>query len=181
MIRLKERPHNHYIHVRAPSAPHISTPTSTSSPSGSTAGAHGTAGCCSTAWPSRLCRSPLCRTRPWSKTSGEALGETTRCRGHLSQLDNQLSRIWRFDFPKVLGKMDFGADRLPAPPPLPLYEECFHCTSIVQGSVRHSAGRRAGPHARESTGTSCAAVRLSCASVRPPRVRVAGRRSIVVR
>ncbi len=31
----------------------------------------------------------LCRTRPWSKTSGEALGETTRCRGHLSQLDNQ--------------------------------------------------------------------------------------------
>ena len=69
--------------------PHISTTTSTSSPSGSTAGAHGTAGCCSTAWPSRLCRSPLCRTRPWSKTSGEALGETTRCRGHLSQLDNQ--------------------------------------------------------------------------------------------
>ena len=66
-------------------------------------------------------------------------------------------------------------------PPLPLYEECFHCTSIVQGSVRLSAGRRAGPHARGSTGTSCAAVRLSCASVRPPRVRVAGRRSIVVR
>ena len=41
-------------------------------------------------------------------------------------------------------------------PPLPLYEECFHCTSIVQGSVRLSAGRRAGPHARGSTGTSCA-------------------------
>ena len=81
--------------IRAPSAPHISTPTSTSAPAGSTAGAHGTAGGCSTAWPSRLCRSPLCRTRPWSKTSGEALGETTRCRGHLSQLDNQLGEHWK--------------------------------------------------------------------------------------
>ena len=90
-------------------------------------------------------------------------------------------RLWRFGFPKVLGNLDCWADRLPAPPPLPLYEECFHCTSIVQGSVRLSAGRRAGPHARGSTGTSCAAVRLYCASVRPPRVRVAGRRSIVVR
>ena len=32
--------------------------------------------------------------------------------------------------------------------------------------------RRAGPPARGSTGTSCATVRLSCASVRRPRVRV---------
>ena len=32
-----------------------------------------------------------------------------------------------------------------------------------------------------STGTSCAAVRLYCASVRPPRVRVACRRAIIVR
>ena len=55
------------------------------------------------------------------------------------------------------------------------------CASIVQGRVRFSAGRRAGPHASGSTGTSCAAVRLSCASVRRPRVRVAGRRAIVVR
>ena len=92
-----------------------------------------------------------------------------------------VSRIWRFVFSKVLGNMDFWADRLPAPPPLPLYEECFRCASIVQGRVRLSAGRRAGPHAGGSTGTSCAAVRLSCASVRQPRVRVAGRRSIVVR
>ena len=66
-------------------------------------------------------------------------------------------------------------------PPLPLYEECFRCASIAHGSVRLNAGRRAGPHASGSTGTSCAAVRLSCASVRRPRVRVAGRRAIVVR
>ena len=52
-------------------------------------------GGCSTAWPSRLCRSPLCRTRPWSQTSGEALGETTRCRGHLSQLENQRGEHWK--------------------------------------------------------------------------------------
>ena len=32
--------------------------------------------------------------------------------------------------------------------------------AFVQGSVRLSAGRRAGPHVRGSTGTSCAAVRL---------------------
>ena len=50
-----------------------------------------------------------------------------------------------------------------------------------QGRVRLSAGHRAGPHCRGRTGTSCAAVRLSYAAVRPPRVRVAGRRSIVVR
>ena len=64
--------------------------------------------------------------------------------------------------------------------PLPLYEECFQSTSIVQGSVRLGAGRRTGPHAKGSTGTSCAAVRLYCASVRPPCVRVTGRRAIVV-
>ena len=81
-------------HQGAVSPAHLA-PTSTSSPAGSTAGAHGTAGCCSTAWPSRLGRSPLCRTRPWSKTPGEALGETTRCRGHLSQLDNQLGEHWK--------------------------------------------------------------------------------------
>ena len=90
-------------------------------------------------------------------------------------------RLWRFGFPKVLGNLDCWADRLPAPPPLPLYEECFRCASIVQGSVRLSAGLRAGPHVRGSTGTSCAAVRLYGASVRRPRVRVAGRRAIVVR
>ena len=50
-----------------------------------------------------------------------------------------------------------------------------------QGSVRLSAGHRAGPHSRGRTGTSCAAVRLSCACVRSPRLRVAGRRAIVVR
>ena len=27
--------------------------------------------------------------------------------------------------------MGFWADRLPAPPPLPLYEECFRCARIV--------------------------------------------------
>ena len=27
--------------------------------------------------------------------------------------------------------MDFWADRLHAPPPLPLYEECFRCARIV--------------------------------------------------
>ena len=48
----------------------------------------------------------------------------------------------------------------------------FRYASIVQGSARLSAGRRAGPHARESTGTPCAAVRLYCASVSPPCVRV---------
>ena len=58
-----------------------------------------------------------------------------------------------------------------------LYEECFRCASIVHGSVRLSAGRRAGLHVRGGAGTSCAAVRLSCASVRRPRVRVAGARS----
>ena len=93
----------------------------------------------------------------------------------------RFSRIWRFGFPKVLGNMDFWADRLPPPPPLPLYEECFRCASIVQGSVRLSAGRRAGPHARGRTGTSCAAVRLYCAAVRPPRVHVAAGRAIIVR
>ena len=30
-------------------------------------------------------------------------------------------------------------DRLPPPSPLPLYEECFRCASIVQGRVRLSA------------------------------------------
>ena len=80
---------------RAPSAPHLSTPPSTSAPAGSPAGAHGTAGGCAPAWPSRRCRSPLCRTRPWSQTSGEALGETTRCRGHLRQLENPRGEHWK--------------------------------------------------------------------------------------
>ena len=40
--------------------------------------------------------------------------------------------------------------RLPAPPPLPLYEACFRCASIVQARVRLSVGRRAGPHVRGS-------------------------------
>ena len=79
------------------------------------------------------------------------------------------------------GRNTLARVRLPVSPPLPLHEECFRCASIVQGGVRLSAGRRAGPHARGSTGTSCAAVRLSCASVGRPRVRVAGRRAIVVR
>ena len=69
----------------------------------------------------------------------------------------RFSRIWRFGFTKVLKNMDLWADRLPAPPPLPLYEECFRCASIVHGSVRLSAGRRAGPHVRGSTG-----LKVSC-------------------
>ena len=64
---------------------------------------------------------------------------------------------------------------------LPKYRSNGFDSRCFQGSVRLSAGRRAGPHARGSTGTSCAAVRLSCASVRPPRVRVAARRAIIVR
>ena len=43
----------------------------------------------------------------------------------------RFSRFWRFGFPKALGNLDFWSDRLPAPPPLPLYEECFRCASIV--------------------------------------------------
>ena len=39
---------------------------------------------------------------------------------------------------------------------VPLYEECFRCTSIVHGSVRLSAVRRAGPPARGSAGASAA-------------------------
>ena len=39
---------------------------------------------------------------------------------------------------------------------VPLYEECFRCTSIVHGSVRLSAVRRADPPARGSTGASAA-------------------------
>ena len=30
----------------------------------------------------------------------------------------RFSRLWRFGFPKVLGNMDFWADRLPPPPPV---------------------------------------------------------------
>ena len=65
---------------------------------------------------------------------------------------------------------------LSAPQPLPLYEECFHCTSIVQRSVRLSGGRRAGPHGRGSTVTSCAAVRLCRASVDGSKPAICGHR-----
>ena len=50
---------------------------------------------------------------------------------------------------------------------VPLYEECFRCTSIVHGSVRLSAVRRAGPPARGSAGASAAySPRLPRRSVR---------------
>ena len=42
----------------------------------------------------------------------------------------RFSRIWRFGFPKVLGNMDFGADRLPPPPPLKLFYRLMLADSV---------------------------------------------------
>ena len=70
--------------------------------------------------------------------------DSSRLDGCQQTLDGERVRPQTTRRQSVTETRSNGFDSL-RPPPLPLYEECFRCASIVQGSVRLSAGRRAGP------------------------------------